>query len=371
MAYVPFTGFFPDRAPGAVSAGAQTINATGQRVAWVGSVLWPDRSVTSRAIRRIRFRFGNITKTGGSALTLSLQNIDTANGSPGQPDGTQDQTVAIANANASFASNTNFLSGDLSADRTVSFGERIGVVLEFDGAGRLGSDSVVIQNAQHNLNGLSSDGPLTYNGSAWTAVNGYNNLSFECADGELAILSPFLPTASTLTTTTGNTGTTPDEFALEFTPAFNCKIDGLWASVAAAATADYEIILYQGTTALQTVAVDANTLRSATYMPMVVSIPETTLTAGTTYYVAVRPTTANNVSVYFADAASNAILQAHLGGVDTAYYTTRTDAGSWASATTTRRLMAGVRLSAIDNGSGAGAGGGMLRHPGMTGGFSA
>ena len=126
MTFVPLIMYFPEIISlSNFSQGNGTIDLTGEKYGWTGTVWWKDRSVTSRDIRRARFLFGTVTKASGSALTFSLQNFDLANGPPGRPDGTQDQTVAIANADAGFASNTYYTTGNLSADRTVAFGEQL------------------------------------------------------------------------------------------------------------------------------------------------------------------------------------------------------------------------------------------------------
>lgn len=106
-----------------------------------GRVWTPTRG--SKNISRVGFRFGSaITKAGGSGLTLSLQDVSLIAGVPMQPDEVQDQTVAIANGDATFAANTWHRSGALSATRTVSPDDLLAVVVEYDGGGRLGADSV-------------------------------------------------------------------------------------------------------------------------------------------------------------------------------------------------------------------------------------
>lgn len=347
--------YFPSPSvPGASFTSATgVIDATGEKYAWIGRVYWADRSVSSRDIRRARFLFGPVTKAGGSGLTFSLQNIDAANGPPGRPDGTQDQTVAIANGNASFASNTYFTTGNLSADRTVSYGELLTAVLEYDGSGRLGSDSVAVYQAG---NTIFSDGPALFTAS-WATNNGLNGLVFEFADGEVGVLGPSLPLSAATVTLNLSSSTTPDEVALKFTPTFACKVDGLWAAITQGAGADMDLVLYQGTTALQTASVDSNTTKSTSAPAIVeVPIPETTLTAGTAYYVAAKPTTTNQITARFADITSTAVMACLPCGA-AAFYSARTDAGSW-SDTTTRYPMLGVRLSAVDNGASAGGSGG-------------
>src|SRR5688572_26574526 len=103
------------------------IDATGEQFAISGPV-WFKEGTGTKDITRVGFSFGTITKAGGSGLTVSLQNVSAVAGPPLQPDGTQDQTVAIANGNAAFASNTWIRTDALSANRTVSFGENLSVV---------------------------------------------------------------------------------------------------------------------------------------------------------------------------------------------------------------------------------------------------
>ena len=372
MAFVAFVGQgpylpeFPFQQPQPSLSTTLLIDATGEQVAFSGPVWFPNRSGT-KDIERVGFRFGNVVKAGGSGLTISLQNVSLTAGPPQQPDGTPDQTVAIANANASFVSNTWIRTDAMSANRTVSFGELLSVVIEFDGGGRLGADSVVISGVA--LTGVSDASlislPALYSVGAWASVQAVCNVILEFTDGTFGILDMGL-CWSAISTHTYNSGSAADEYALAFQVAQTMKVDGLWAAVAPAASADFDIILYAGTTAMATASIDSNAIYSAGVKAFRVPIAEQTLVTGTTYYVSVKPTTANNVSVYSFDVNSAAMLDACSAG-QAFNYSTRVDAGSWAAATTTRRLLAGVRMSAIDDASGSG--GGLLVHPGMSGGM--
>jgi len=119
------------------------IDATGEMAAFCGRVWFSARSGTKN-LSRVGFRFGAVTKSGGSGLTVSLQDVTLSAGPPMQPDGTQDQTVAIANGNASFASNTWIRTGTFSASRTVTYGDLLAVNVEYDGGGRTNPDSVIV-----------------------------------------------------------------------------------------------------------------------------------------------------------------------------------------------------------------------------------
>jgi hypothetical protein len=356
LAYVPVSGvFYPDPPP--LTTGATTssvIDATGEKIAWIGRVWNKDRA--SKSIRKVGFRFGTVTKAGGSGLTVSLQNVDTANGPPFQPDGTQDQTVAIANGDAGFASNSWYQTGALSADRSVSFGELIAVVVEYDGSGRLGADAVNFTNPAASISpALQGVSLLT---ASWAAVAVLPSIILEFSDGTFGTVESALPTSTGLSTVNVNSGSTPDEYAIEFQVPAAMKVDGGWFNATAAAGADFDITLYDaGGSSLASVSVDANTVRSTSVSTTIVTFAEVTLAKNTTYRLAIKPTTANNITVVQFDVASADHKQALPGGTSW-NYTTRTDAGAWAAATTTRSLIGGLRISAIDDGTGSGSGGG-------------
>lgn len=333
------------------------IDATGEKIACIGRV-WNPAS-TTKSIRKVGFPFGSVTKAGGSGLTLSLQDVDLTSGPAYRPDGTQDETYAIANGNSSFASNTWFMSGDLSADRSVAFGELIAVVLEYDGSGRLGSDSVVMRGP----NGGQGRqlGRALYTAS-WAAIDGCPAILFEFSDGTYGSFDAGMPLSEPIAQLSYGSTSNPDEYALKFTPPFNCKCDGAWL-LFYGNTGDADIVLYEGTTSLVSVSLDANAAYSAFNNDTLVTFPEQSLTAGTTYYLAVKPTTSTAVQPFDIAVANSAYWQAFPGGADFSY-ATRVDGGAW-SANAARRLVAGVRLYP----TASGGSGGLLAHPGMRGGF--
>lgn len=364
MAFINCKDFLPSPF-GPLSLGSETIDATGEKVAFMGRVSFAPGVAGPKDIRNIGFRFGSVTKAGGSALTVSLQDIDLTAGPPARPDGTQDQTVAIANANASFVSNTWITTGNLSADRTVAHGELLAVVIEYDGSGRLSSDTVQIsRQGMGNANQVFAPGPALFTAS-WALSQARNNVVLVFSDGTFGTLDGAWIISGT-TAPAISSSTTPDEVALKWTPPFTCKVDGAWLDYQTANAAyDFDVILYEGTTALQTVSVDANAVNSTSQNLHYVSFPETTLTASTAYYLAVRPSTTNNSVQTSFDVASAAHLDLMEGGQEM-HYASRVNAGAW-TATTTRRPNFGFRISARDFPSG---GGGMLRHPGMSGGLN-
>lgn len=321
------------------------IDATGEKFAWIGRVWNKDRA--TKSIRKVHFCFGTVVKAGGSGLTLSLQNVDLANGPVYRPDGTPDQTVAIANGDAAFASNTWYTTGNLSADRSVTFGELIAVVIEYDGSGRLGADAV-------NIRGIPPAGAASRNlasGSAlftasWAVVNATPNVILEFTDGTFGTLDGAYPLSATASVAF-NSGSAADEIALQFTPTFNGKIDGASVAMSAAAGADFDVVLYEGTTARATASFDAEVVEGSNSPRLLIApLSEVSIAAGVTYYLSLKPTTANNVTIYYFDVAAAGHFQAHEAD-STWIYNTRVDAGAWGTATATRRPFMCVRFSQI------------------------
>jgi hypothetical protein len=344
-----------------------TIDATGEIIALPGRVWWPGVKTGTKNISRVGFRFSGVTKAGGSALTVSLQDVSLTAGPPTQPDGVQDQTVAIANANASFVSNTWIRTAALSASRTVSYADRLAVVIEFDGAGRLGADTVSISAVSAAAFIIvAENAPVLFAGGVWTAQTNSANVILEFDDGTFGILDGSIPT-SDINTHAYNSGTgTADEHALAFQVSEPVVVDGIYALVAPAASGDFELILYSGTSVLVAVAIDANAItQTAAARYYLAPIAEQTLSPGTQYYVAVRPTTANNVSAFSLDVNDANHFTCMDGGLNF-NYATRLNQGSWAAITSTRRLYAGVRISQIHDGAGGAGiavltGGGLAR----------
>jgi hypothetical protein len=321
------------------------IDASAEKVAWIGPVLTPNRG--SKNVQTVGFLPGAITSAGGSTMRLSLQNVDTATGNPPRPDGTQDQTVDFL-ASAPTAS-TFYTTGNLSATRSVAHGEMLAVVLEFQSFA--GADVFNVQNITVGSSIIGSTSVSLFTAS-WAAVGVAPNVILGFDDGSFGTLGAQAYPAATLTSDSVNTGTTPDEVALAFTVPFSCKVDGAWFSFnPAAATRNFDVILYDGTSALVTVSVDAETVKISQSL-FSVHFAEQTLSPGTSYYLAIKPTTASSGTLYGTTVTNANHFQAMAGG--TAFsWAQRTDAGAW-SPTTTKRPFMGIIISALDDGVGGG-----------------
>src|ERR1051325_2984643 len=290
------------------------IDATGEKVAWIGQVWFPDRT-GSKSIRKVGFRFGTITKTGGSGLTVSLQDVSTAAGAEARPDEVQDQTVAIANGDAGFASNVWYQTGAFSADRSVNFGEFLAVVLEFDGSGRLGSDAVRVANLDSVTSGshIPAVGVTLKSGGNWNIILQVPNIILEFSDGTFGTLSGSFP-ASAITSNIFNTGTAgADEYALKFTVPTDTVIDGA-VVVAFQSSAHHGVVtLYDSVnTVLATVTLSHHTDSEFRYAYACFS-NKVTLTAGATYRLSFQSADTTSVRLFTWDVSAAGHMVAHVG----------------------------------------------------------
>jgi hypothetical protein len=347
--------------------GNLTIDAVGEKIAFMGPVY--HQGGGSKDVTKVHFRFGTVVKSGGSGLTVSLQNVDAANGPPMRPDGTQDQTVAIANGDANFASNTNYTTAAFSASRTVAFGELLAVVIEYDVTGWLTPDTVGIAIAS-NANDVFY--PPNYGTSLYTgtwATSGddgiFPSVLLEYTDGSFGSLGQGYP----ITDAVGcidyiNTGDgAADERALKLTMPFDCECSGGFVHVQPSANnANFDIILYDtdGTTVLGSESFDANQQYNATNGGIThAHWTPVTLAAGSAYRITVKPTTTTNIIVMWYRLANADHRKALRIGTDTVG-STRLDAGAWTDSSVILMCDAGLILSKIDDGSGGAAGGGKV-----------
>lgn len=324
--YIP--SYWNDFSAGASASGAMVIDATGEKGAACGTVYIPDG--TSRSIRKVGIGFQTVVKAGGSALTLSLQNVSASAGPPAQPDGTQDQTVAISNA--SISSSSFLLTDALSADRSVGNGDLMCVVVEFDGSGRLGSDSFQLSTFVSIITStLFASADL--NTGSWAVINARQPVVlFEFSDGTYGTLDGASIFTSHSTTVAYNSGSSPDEYGLKFTVPAAGFVDGVTLYLTSSSSSNFDVVLYSGTTALATVSIDGNQWGTLTSTPGFVTITRTAVSPGTTYFIGIKPTTANSVTLAGFTVADNAYLGA--ANATGLIRSSRTDAGAWSDTTT-------------------------------------
>jgi hypothetical protein len=320
---------------------SSTLSAGTHQFAWCGRVWNKDK--TTKSIRTIGFLPGTIT-TGSSTLRISLQDLDAT--ALGRPDGGVDENVTFADT--AITSSTWYTTGNLSADRSVAFGEKLAVVLDYSS---YSSGSAVVQNLSQGAATAGSSW-TTLLTAGWVSAAGAPGVILGFSDGTFGSLGPpgrVWPASASSTLATFNTGTTPDEIALRFTVPFACKITGGYFLGGASGSArTFDIILYEGTTVRASESFDGEQTNQAAGRYTDASWAAYTLAPGTEYFLAYKPTNASNNTINYLEVASADHFQAHAGGTEW-YWAERIDAGAW-SPTTTKRPLAGIIISALDDG---------------------
>lgn len=317
-----------------------TIDATGEKFCMMGRFWHP--SGGTRNIRKLQFRTGSIVTAGGSLIDVSLQNVADI-----LPDGTQDQLVGGGAININTFTNSAWnTTGNLNSDRTVTQGDLLAVVWEFNGT-RQGSDALVALTLSGGVQGVFPC-TKTHNGTSWSnpSTGMWPNLLFECDDGSLAKFDETIP-ATAVNGIAYHVDSAADEYALPFTVPLELEVDAAKIMMTCAGvSSDFECVLYEGTTALKTVASDGNAI--ANWHHFSFDSPRT-LVPGTQYYLALKPTTANTVTFYYWDVADAAHLALCPGGTDW-LMSSRVGGGSWSNyGSSLRRAKAALRVSKIHN----------------------
>jgi hypothetical protein len=331
------------------------LDASGEKVAFIGH-FW-NKDGTTKNISKVHFSTRSVTFNVASVLTVSLQDRSST-GNPVRPDETPDQSATFTGV--ALTANS-YLSATLGASRSTAYGAVVCAV--FDITTFNASDAVNIGCSQH----ADSDRfhlPCASHktGGSWGATNNLPNIVFECDDGTFGTLQGAFVWSAAGSITAYNTGSTPDEQAIRIVPKVDMKVDGVWGViqlVTASSTADW--VLYDssggvlGTISLtQADMIEVSTPRYGEWM----FSTEIELAAGSTYYLALKATTAsaNNIGFNYIDVAAAGHMTTKGGGTDS-YLCTRTDAAAWpGTETTTRRPHFGLTISMLDDGAGGGGG---------------
>lgn len=322
------------------------IDADGEMAAVCGQVTFNGGG--SKDIRNIGFQFGTVTKGNGSTLTLSLQNVGAGTT---YPDEGQDETVSIANADASFASDTWYLSGNLSADRTVTTGDYVCVVLEFDTF--QAGDSVEVDH----VTGETRTARVGLKSGTWAVQSARSPLLLlKFSDGTYGNIQGASPFTS-LSSVSYDTADDPDEYANVYNFPVGVKVTGVMAHhpyIAAADPIYYKI--YQGTDLVTNATCTfALAFYTQNYIKTCIFPAEITLVASTDYHFTATPSDGTNpIGLFQLTTADAGYLTAIPGGTDVLKGTSsRVDGGAWgATSTTTRFIIIPVVSAWGDSGGG-------------------
>ena len=309
MAFQPINNLQIASVPNyAVATTALTANAAGESCGIIGRVRIEgnagSKTISAAGGGAIYWTTGTVTfADAGSTLRVGIQDVDLTTG---LEDGTFDVNVDYTGGGGGVTANALNKSVMGAGTKTLAHGDLIAIVVELSARG--GADaiqiarSIIRQIAQVDVLGIpygtADTGTLAkQTGTMLYAVIEFDDGTIGWIQGTNGIL------AGTPTALSFNSGSSPDEYIGTFTPDVPLQISGFAVTISAIAAADtFEAILYEdpyGTpNALVTVTPDTDVQGSAasTESLWFFSCAATDLSAGTTYGVAIRPTTTNPLS---------------------------------------------------------------------------
>jgi hypothetical protein len=338
-----------------------TLDAGTEKVCIFGRYWWPDRADTSKNLTHVHVNIGTVASfNAASQWRVSVQGLAAASGPPAQPDASIAASFTSAAGVGPTATSMNRVA--LAAPLAVSFGALASIVIDY--AAFTAASSFVVRgltSSYTGLRGLQSSASENTSGSYVEAAL-QPILILEFDDGTFGTLYGSLPTTAYNSRAWSNTGsgsgglTNGNQRGLEFVPEETFTADMVFADLTVAAGADFEILVLEGTTVLDTIVVDSNqiavnSIRRAGF----VLGGSRTFTAGQTYRILIRPTTANNITLQSLS-VGNALHRTILGSTGFAS-NSRTDSGAFGAAVDTEIPAIFLAQSGLDNGAGGGGGG--------------
>jgi len=325
---------------------------------------------TGPTITKLGFRYTLRTGTPPT-YRISIQGVDAS----GNPDGTVKGggTPASATftppADATWDGTWQWVT--LANSYNSAPGEMLAFVIDWSSGTVDGSNN---SSFTRGINNTSSLSPFAIQNAATVRSRQSNIPIFGYASADAVFGRPI----ETLTTVAISDGGSPDEAAILFTlPAgwgntFQVKgAEFFCRFVTAAKTVRFTLYDTDGSTVLQSVDRDSDVIRSNSSNAIAeIQFDDalSTLNFGSTYRLSVKVVDATgSINLHYMDVDAAGDMAAHDWG--TAFtYSSREDAGAWTDLAT-RRLLA--RLILQDITEPVGGGGGLLTHPGTSGGFNA
>jgi hypothetical protein len=336
---------------GASSIGA--IDAVGERIAAVGHLLLSTGPGTSKTISsaggKIYWATGPVTwADAGTSVSVGIQDV----ASTGIEDTTYDVSAALVPGTETITANAVNVAVMESGTKTITHGDFVAVVLTMTARG--GTDSVSVFR--------QSLGSLPYSTLNGAKVGSNPMMTVEFDDGTVGFFDVASFAYVSEAATVFGSSSTPDEHALIFRVPVPCAAVGLYANLLSLASADdFELILYSdplGSPVAQRTLVQDMDLSATNPNYGRPFTSAYSLTAGTDYAIALRPTTTNTLAYSRLNFGSgNSILRKATMLGTHAYLATRSDqTGAFGSADTTILPLFGVWLAQFDDGVSSGGG---------------
>jgi len=313
---------YPQLKDSVASLSGITLNATGETCHMIGYVMLENplgvsKTISSAGGGSIVWRASTVTFANGSSVfDVGLQDVSTA-ASPSQGDGTFDVKASFTGGGGGIttvATNTSVMT---TGTKTVAHGDLISITFALTTAA--GADSIIVNCNPASASTFSGPSPLiptvisNTSGSYARTSSVLPNAYIVFDDGTIGWIFGTGFTTSSNNTQTYNSGTgTADEYGNLINSPVTFYAAGItMLSQFAGNSSDCELILYStplGTpVAERTITMDATQISvTATTTKLYALFPVPFLMkANTDYAIAVRPTTTNNVTIFYSDINSS------------------------------------------------------------------
>ena len=358
----------------AVGLSAVTFDSDTDRIAYVGI------SPIADTLSKIYWRAGTVTSPAVADVRVETWGAD------GKPSG----TLFGTNSNVTITpsgSNT-WQTCTLTTAPTFAIGSKFAINVVRSSGTFDGTHLFNMQRMAANTAG-SGNFPLCIQDTGagtWANLAGNLCMILEFTTGSVIYIPGLSPVDVGSSHGAFNNTSNPNEVALQFRVPFKCRAVGIqWGASNIVAGANFTCSLWDtGTTdagALAQIGVDGDAIASTTQESPATcffATTQPTLSPGTTYYAGVRPDTANNIDVLEMRSPSGITNSMRGFAIPTDGFCQKATrlwdngapntAGAWTTAGANANILPliSVLVDQLDNGAG---GGGLLTHPGMSGGM--
>lgn len=296
---------------------AITLNATGEVCVFAGSVILENplggsKTISAAGSGKIVWQSGTTTfADAGTTFEVGIQDISTV-ASPTQGDGTFDVVASFTGGGGGVTSAATQTSVMTSGTKTIANGDMIAIVFSATAIG--GVDSIIVNAIKvANTGFLSNAGfPAVMSNTAGSYVKQSSTAPNACVifdDGSIGWLYGAGFASTQPVQLTFNSGSaTADEYGNFLQYPFTFLAEGIqFTGQLSGTSADAELLLYTdplGTpSAIRTITLDATQWPSVSNTVNSIFIFPTPylLKANTPYAISLRPTTTNNVSLFYRD----------------------------------------------------------------------
>jgi hypothetical protein len=313
------------------------LDASGEKLAMVF------RAPKTGTLDRFEFLLGTVTQAPASGLKCSFQNVDLATG---MPDETVDENATVT---AGLTSGAWVNPGSFSAGRAVTRGDLVAAVVEF--ASWAAGDALTLDRlylSAYTPPAHTYYGPKKLGGTWDKTEEMLPPWALRYTDGSYALVPGGYPVSAIADVGFGS-GSSPDEIGVRFTVPMACRLQGVFLRMVTAASSTFDVVLYQGSTVVETVTTDGDATIAGSGRGILVLF-DSLLAANTLYRSVLKPS-ATSQNLFLFTVASAAIMDA-FGGGQAWHQTERTDAGAWTD-TPTKRPWMSLWLSQVDDGAGS------------------